>query len=62
MYVILYLQSHGRRPIRLHPLMPWEDAQAAVPVGWCGCCGGEIYEGNGKFCLECEKERKHETN
>ena len=59
--MILYLQSHRRRPIRLHPLMPWEDAQGAVPVGWCACCGGELYEGNGKRCTVCEKEDVYES-
>ena len=58
--MILYLQSHRRRPVRLAPLMPWEDAQGAVPVGWCVSCGGEIYEGGayyraggGTICPAC---------
>ena len=56
--MILYLQSHRRRPVRLAPVMLWEDAQGAVPVGWCRECGGEIYEGNECVCGYCEKERR----
>lgn len=59
--MILYLQSHRRRPIRLSPLLPHQDAQGAVPAGWCGVCGGEIYEEKEKLCYECKKERMYES-
>ena len=59
--MILYLQSHRRKPVRLTPVMPWQDMQGVVPVGWCEVCGGEIYEGNGKLCNTCEKERLYES-
>ncbi len=58
--MILYLESYRRKPIRLTPLMPWEDAQGAVPFGWCPICGGEIWEEEKKLCEECEKEQEND--
>lgn len=58
MNVIIYLQSHRRRPIRLTPVLPHEDGQGAVPFGWCRRCGGEVYRENRSLCDQCEKEKK----
>lgn len=59
--MIIYLQSHRRRPVRLTPLLPHEDVQGAVPYGWCGCCGAEVYRQMENLCEQCRKEKKYAT-
>lgn len=60
--MILYLQSHRRRPVRLGPVYPHQDGQGAVPARWCRICGGEIYEAKENLCYECKKERLYEKS
>ena len=57
--MVIYLQSHRRRPIRLNPLLPYEYAQGMVPFGWCSRCGGEVYQQNADLCVQCRKEKQH---
>ncbi len=57
--MIIYLQSHRRRPVRLTPLLPHEDMQGAVPYGWCCRCGGEVYKQNEDLCEQCRKELQY---
>ena len=47
---MVYLKSGYRRPVRLRPCLPGEDAQGAIPMGWCCRCGGEVF-GAGELCL-----------
>ena len=53
--VVLYLQSHGRRPVRARPVLGLADGQAQVPAGWCGRCGAEVYRIGACLCGRCRQ-------
>lgn len=49
------LQSHGRRPVRLQPVLGLADPQAQVPAGWCNRCGAEVYRPGADRCGRCRQ-------
>ena len=50
---IIYCKSHKRRPVSRGSFPLFRDTQAAIPAGWCGVCGGEIFEENMELCIRC---------
>ena len=44
----------GKRPVRLRPCLPGEDVQGALPVGWCVCCGSEVFRPGDALCCRCK--------
>ena len=51
---ILYLKPPKRRPIRTAPPVFPEDAQGALPYGWCGECGKEVSVWGEERCPGCK--------
>ena len=58
---VMYLRTERRRPVRLTPYRAGEDAQAAVPYGWCPGCGMELYGREERLCKRCERWGRDET-
>jgi len=52
---VIYLRTERRRPVRMTAYRAGEDLQAAVPFGWCICCGMELYGQDCKLCRMCER-------
>ena len=51
------LDSHGRRPVRLCGAVGLADRQALPPLGWCACCGAEVYRPGKSRCERCRRLR-----
>ena len=44
------------RPVRRR-IACWDaDVQALLPLGWCVCCGMEIYRSGAERCEDCKEE------
>ena len=50
---VIYLLSHGRRPVRAVPGIGLVDRQAEIPAGWCSLCGAEVYRPERSRCQRC---------
>lgn len=51
--------DRSRRPTQPYPRYALEDAQGALPTGWCNGCGKEIYAWPvTELCKRCEQEGK----
>ena len=53
---MVYWKPGYRQPVRLGPCRPGEDAQGAIPMGWCCRCGGEVF-GAGELCVHCKAQK-----
>ena len=59
---VLYLRSHGRRPVWLGTRWGMRDMQAEVPEGWCSRCGREVYTREQLLCGRCIAKKGEESN
>lgn len=51
--------NYPRRPVQRYPRYALEDAQGALPTGWCCSCGKEVYAWPvTELCQRCEQEEK----
>lgn len=50
---VIYLWSHGRRPVRARSVTALVDRQAQLPAGWCSLCGAEVYRPGHRLCGRC---------
>lgn len=57
---IVYTKNAGRRPVWLGCRPVPRDVQGDIPVGWCSCCGKEVYVSGKLQCRQCDErsERK----
>ena len=60
--MLLYLKSHGRRPVWLGPPGEMFDLGDRIPLGWCERCGCELYAEGKVYCAECAQAVRKERN
>ena len=59
--MVIYLRSGRRRPVWVGPRPLRYDVQGAIPDGWCGGCGMELFGDGG--CPLCDgKENEDEIS
>lgn len=55
MSVIIYCNTHRRRPIQLGFSYLFRDTQGDIPSGWCSVCGSEVFQRGEDLCGRCQQ-------